>query len=52
MRLPTAALTFAATASFRTVNRNFSATVPGMVTMAISPSQVLQMKPRRESFCT
>jgi hypothetical protein len=36
------ALIFAATCGSRTVKVNLSATVPGMVTRAISPSQVLQ----------
>ena len=52
MRLPTLALIFAATAPSGTVKANFSDTVPGMVTIAISPSQVLHSQPLRESFCT
>ena len=35
-----------------TVNSNFSATVPGIDTSAISPSHVLQIQPYLESFCT
>ena len=31
---------------------NFSASVPGSVTNAISPSQVLHSQPLRENFCT
>ena len=37
---------------FSLVALNFSDTVPGMVTIAISPSQVLQNQPFFESFCT
>jgi hypothetical protein len=50
--VPTVALIFWATASSGTVKKNFSATVPGIVTIAISPSQVLQIQPRWESFWT
>jgi hypothetical protein len=32
--------------------KNFSATVPGIETIAISPSQVLQIQPFLENFCT
>ena len=52
MRLPTLAFSLAAIAGSRTVKANFSATVPGMVTIAISPSQVLHSHPLRDSFCT
>src|SRR6202007_1110827 len=52
MRLPMLVLRVAATASSRTVKANFSATVPGSVTSQSSPSQVLQIQPLRENFCT
>src|SRR5579864_5946026 len=45
------ALSCLARSSSRTVKANLSATVPGSVTMAISPSQVLQIHPLRENFC-
>ena len=50
--LPKFALIFCATASFLTVKRNFSDIVPGIETIANSPSQVLQIKPRLENFWT
>ena len=49
---PIESLICRATASLRTVKGNFSATVPGIETSAISPSQVLQSHPFFESFCT
>ena len=52
VRLPASALICCTTAPSRTVNSNFSGMAPGMVTMAISPSQVLQSQPLRENFCT
>src|SRR5215475_5950754 len=52
MRLPMLSLICFTTSWSRTVKRNFSATVPGSVTIAISPSQVLQTQPLRENFCT
>ncbi len=41
-----------ATASSRTVNRNFSCVAPGMDTSANSPSQVLHSQPLWLNFCT
>ena len=39
-------------ASSHTVNANFSVVEPGIDTIAISPSHVLQIQPLRENFCT
>ena len=41
-----------ATASSRTVKAKISVVAPGIVTKASSPSQVLQIQPLLESFCT
>jgi len=41
-----------ATPSSHTVNRNFSGVAPGIDTIAISPSQVLQSQHLFENFCT
>ena len=38
--------------SSRTVNSNFSGIAPGIVTMTISPSQVLHSQPFFDSFWT
>src|SRR5262245_24080950 len=40
------------TTSSRTVKANFSVVEPGIDTIAISPSQVLQIQPFRENFWT
>jgi hypothetical protein len=50
--LPITCVTCCATASSRIVKRNFSGVVPGSDTSASSPSQVLQIQPFFESFCT
>jgi hypothetical protein len=42
----------ATTDGFHTVNVNFSGTVPGIVIIAISPSQVLHNQPLRLNFWT
>jgi hypothetical protein len=50
--LPITRLICAATLSSQTVNGNFSGMAPGIVTIAISPSQVLQSQPDLLNFCT
>src|SRR4029077_12633156 len=51
-RLPIVWFTSLATESSRTVKLNFSAIVPGIETIPSSPSQVLQIQPFFENFCT
>jgi hypothetical protein len=50
--LPTTWVTLLAVASSQIVKVNFSGAVPGTDTMASSPSQVLQIQPLLDSFCT
>ena len=45
-------LIWAATPSSQTVKAKTSGMEPGRLAMASSPSQVLQIQPLRENFCT
>ena len=51
-RLPSASWSFLATASSRTVKSNIWGADPGTGVIASSPSQVRQIQPLRENFCT